>query len=339
MVRQRTKSICARVHKGVAEDAIHKLAIFGNINEQLKIMRDGDFIFIPVKKREGDFEFSMRSFERRQISIMKDLFASRAFRETFAGDAKRRWVHLGDAMIIKHEYIRYRKSRNLEKIARSLNVRSIYEDMGISGNTERTPECSLIYGPGGETFHRENGIVFAFDPSTTMFSPGNVNVRGRLSGIDLNGKVIFDMFAGIGYFSLPLTKRWSLKKVYASEINPVSYSFLKKNVIMNKSQDIIVPFLGDCRIAFPDIKANMIIMGHFDSLNYISSALMHSQIGTLINFHVLCASARSDQTHRSIQERARSLGALVDPVESSVVKSYSPRVDHVSLTVRVSKFL
>ena len=42
------------------------------------------------------------------------------------------------------------------------------------------------------------------------------------------------MFAGIGYFTIPIAVHSNVKKIYAIEINPVSYNFLCENIKLNK---------------------------------------------------------------------------------------------------------
>jgi len=338
MTYSRMMSLCVKVRKKDTNDAVQMLIRHGNLNSDLKIAQDGDFSYIPVRNKEGKFIFMSREFEYRMGAAKQNSFDSKAFMETFREPSKRRWIKLGNALIIKSEYIRSRRSRNLSRIAEAIGVESIYEDMGISKSIVRTPEYRLIYGHGGIITHRENGVLFSFNPALTMFSPGNINVRVDISKIDIYDKVVFDMFAGIGYFSLPIAKYGHLRRLYASEINPVSYSFLEMNIRKNRVQEKISPFLGDCRLAFPGVKADLIIMGHFDSPNYIASALVHSHAGTLINFHVL-SDGRVDTIQNSLQSKAKNLDALIDPLDVKVVKSYGPKIYHLSVMMRVARFL
>ena len=48
------------------------------------------------------------------------------------------------------------------------------------------------------------------------------------------------MFAGIGYFSLPIGKHSNPEKIYSIELNPVSYTFLEKNIKLNHLEEKIV---------------------------------------------------------------------------------------------------
>ncbi len=61
-----------------------------------------------------------------------------------------------------------------------------------------------------------------------MFSSGNMNERIRMSNISKPNEVVVDLFAGIGYFTLPIAVYSKPKKIYACEKNPISYDFFVK---------------------------------------------------------------------------------------------------------------
>lgn len=60
-------------------------------------------------------------------------------------------------------------------------------------------------------------------------------------------ELAIDMFAGIGYFTLPLAKYGKLHKLIAIEKNPNSFRYLSENVKLNHVMEIVTPVLGDNR--------------------------------------------------------------------------------------------
>lgn len=59
------------------------------------------------------------------------------------------------------------------------------------------------------------------------------------------GDVVYDMFAGIGPFSVPAAKKFCI--VYANDLNPESYRWLEQNIQLNKVKGDIIPSNKDGR--------------------------------------------------------------------------------------------
>ena len=77
-----------------------------------------------------------------------------------------------------------------------------------------------------------------------MWSKGNTTERKRMSTISDKGETVVDMFAGIGYFSIPMAVHSKPSKIYSIEINPISYGYLCENVYLNKVEDIVRAYIG-----------------------------------------------------------------------------------------------
>jgi len=136
------------------------------------------------------------------------------------------------------------------------------ETSGISG-VYRKPGVEIISGDRmTETIHVENGIRFKMDPQRIMFSSGNMVERRRMATISNSSETVVDLFAGIGYFSLPIAVYSKPKKIFACEINPIAYRYLCANVVLNHVTDIIEPLWGDNRKTAPKGCADRVILGY-----------------------------------------------------------------------------
>jgi len=150
------------------------------------------------------------------------------------------WQVIGDIIIVSiPDEIDSRKTL----IAKTLldmypRCKSVIQDFGIGGQF-RQPERKLIIGSHTETIHRENQCLFKMDVTGIMFSKGNLRERKRMSMVGA-GEVVVDMFAGIGYFSIPMAVHARPEQVISIEINPVSYGYLRENIQLNHVEDIIV---------------------------------------------------------------------------------------------------
>ena len=98
-----------------------------------------------------------------------------------------------------------------------------------------------------ETVIKENNILYKLDVARIEFSKGNFKERKRVWKSVRKDEVIVDMFAGIGYFTLPLAKFSQAKLIYAIDLNPKAIEYLKENLRMNYVSHKVVPILGDCR--------------------------------------------------------------------------------------------
>ena len=129
----------------------------------------------------------------------------------------------------------------------------------------REPNVKIIYGnKKTETIHIENGIRYKLDPQKVMFSSGNMDERIRMAKISNPKETVVDLFAGIGYFTLPMAVYSKPKKIFACEINPVAYDYLCKNIVQNDVTSIVEPLLGDNKTTAPKNVADRIIMGYID---------------------------------------------------------------------------
>jgi len=153
----------------------------------------------------------------------------------------------------------------------------------------RTPETKIVWGCGGEVCHREAGFSYILDPEKVMFSMGNREEKARIARMVRNQprpERIADMFAGIGYFSIPLAGTGA--DVHAMEINPVAFGYLVRTIEANGLSGRIMPSFGDSRCLLSGTY-DRIVMGHFDSVTMLPDALRHAAPGTIIHVHSIGA--------------------------------------------------
>ena len=85
----------------------------------------------------------------------------------------------------------------------------------------------MIYGDGTEVIQKENGISYSFDFTKSMFSRGNISEKIRFSKFDVQGQVVVDLFAGLGYWTASTSngRRW--KSLGTIEFGPKKLSKLR----------------------------------------------------------------------------------------------------------------
>lgn len=94
----------------------------------------------------------------------------------------------------------------------------------------------------------EQKIKQSFDLTKVMFSRGNISEKIRFGKLVHKNDVVLDMYAGIGYYTLPALIYGKAKHVYACEWNPDAIVALKYNLIQNGVDDRATVIVGDSRL-------------------------------------------------------------------------------------------
>ncbi|MHB1492204.1 MAG: class I SAM-dependent methyltransferase [Thermoplasmataceae archaeon] len=307
------------------------------INPNLRIISENQKRIIPTTKQiniepyeSGIFDFRTDS-EGSIDNILQD-----AVRK-FTGDSenKIRWHRMGKSIVIRPTGNSSLDAYAGDEIAKREKAISVYVSKGTVRGEKRFPEFELIAGKDGDIEYRENGIKYILNPTKIMISKGNINERNYLSRLKINPDRILDMFAGIGYFSLPAAKLYSECHVTCLDINEESLQYLRRAAILNGIEKNIEICNVDCRVFEDERKYSLVIMGNFKSYAYLVHALKHIEPGSRIIMHMLLPSERVAGAEYNIIERIKKLGynSIVEDVHK--VKSYSPHVWHISVTVLI----
>ena len=222
-------------------------------------------------------------------------------------------------------------------------IKTVARKVGPFEGAEKKPQMKIIAGEKQtEIIHKENGVYFKFDFTQLEFSKGNKGERMRIAKIVKPNETLVDMFAGIGYFSIPIAVYSQVKKIYAIDINPVAIHYLKENARINKVSHKIVPILGDCREVVNNLQAiaDRVIMGYIPfSRKFLATAFKFLKSKGILHWH--------ETFHKTelwegaidlIKKEAEKNGYRVNSIPyKKRVKSYAPKIYHVVMDVEVEK--
>jgi tRNA wybutosine-synthesizing protein 2 len=315
------------------------------VDRSLKISKRGDWVQIPLLS-EPPFDLSPFSARwdsdprlPRRIQAgdpqaqLAGLLQAAGIPQTLA---PRRWKRIGDVVILRLSAGARAHAPALGEIYGSvLRARTVLEDRsGIHGPL-RTPDVHVLWGDETETVHIEAGVRYSLDVARVMFSPGNIGERVGIADRVRPGSVVVDLFAGIGYFALPIAVRRKDAYVHACELNPVSYSYLVRNIHLNRVSNV-VPLLGDCRRVAPRGVADWVLMGHFDAREYLDVAFSSLRGKGTILYHELCPKEQyPDAMTRRLAAAARANWRDVVTIRTRVVKSFAPGILHAVAELHV----
>ena len=231
---QKSPSLAAIAKREDAAAALKRIICLGLLDKSRKVIKREDRVEIPVLGQLGEFDMVVQdrpSFYRK----LPDLSAALEDQipERLQSLLPRGWFILGEVIIVKiHPRVGDYQSHIGGALLRFYPRCSTgLADEGISGQL-RQPVRRTIVGSRSMTRHKENGVVFHLDASVVMFSHGNLRERMRMSRLG-QGETVVDMFAGIGYFSIPMAVHSRPRKILAIELNPQSYQFLCQNIEAN----------------------------------------------------------------------------------------------------------
>ena len=246
---------------------------------------------------------------------------------------KLKWKRIGDILILDSKF-QYDSYQDLENLSKKHNVKTIMKIDHIQG-TKREPVYNIIYGSETETINKENGCLFKLDLAKVMWSKGNNNERLRIAKLVEDDEVVLDMFAGIGYFSIPIGVHSNAKQIYSIEINPNSYFYLNENIKLNKL-DNVTPILGDCKIHAPKYKADRIVMGYVKTTHhYLDVAINCLNEGGILHYHETVPEKlmKTRPVDRIISQAG---DRDVEILKINKIKKYAPGVEHVVVDARIN---
>jgi tRNA wybutosine-synthesizing protein 2 len=253
-----------------------------------------------------------------------------------------RWEKIGDIVIIKLDDDLKKYSDIVGEIYGDfLDCKTVLNDVGGISGELREPNVKVIYGTNNtETAHKENKVRFKLDPQKVMFSSGNMDERLRMAKISSKDEVVVDLFAGIGYFTLPMAVHSTPKKIFACEKNKIAFDYLSKNIALNNVNSIVEPLFGDNRKIAPKNIADRVIMGYIGGTkDFLPIAIKSLNEGKgIIHFHEKYSDKiMPNKPLKTIEKKANKINRKIKLIQYKKVKSYAPGISHFVFDLSVGE--
>lgn len=251
-----------------------------------------------------------------------------------------KWEKIGDILIIKLNKNLKKYSKIIgEKYAEILKCKTVLNDIGGILGKYRVPKTEIIFGSENTvTIHKENSIKYKLDVQKIMFSSGNMYERKRMANISNKNEIVVDLFAGIGYFTLPLAVYSKPKKIYSCEINPIAYEYLCKNISLNNVTSVVEPIFGDNRKFAPKNVASRVIMGYIGNTHrFFPTAIECLKNGSgNVHYHdVFPDKLVPNKPLKIFKEISEKYNLKINLLNYKCIKSYAPGVSHIVFDIDI----
>uniref|UniRef100_H2Y0C0 tRNA(Phe) (4-demethylwyosine(37)-C(7)) aminocarboxypropyltransferase n=1 Tax=Ciona intestinalis TaxID=7719 RepID=H2Y0C0_CIOIN len=288
-------------------------------------------------------------------------------------DLPRKWEKHGDLVMLPSNCFHLKVWAQLPQeqlwkyVAEALNVNRVAQQKNILNSDYRSPQVVMLLGDDTWVTHIDNRIIYKFDITKSMFSSGNITEKIRMANLNCDGEIVIDMFAGIGYFTLPLLVHSKARFVHACEWNPDSVTALKANLLLNKVESKCKIYEGDNRVVCPTEVGDRIILGLIPTAeqSYIAACKALKVKGGIFHIHHNVTSIKNNDTEKgdikyenltcnrkikkdwmqwalntckqllTILKQVKSCNSMpgwcITLVHIERVKSYAPCIDHLVL--------
>lgn len=322
---------------------------------------------LQSKKERG------RSTGNKLETILKEILETygETWSEELRADLPRSFQRHGDLVLLGDNCFNLPDWKKIDQqlwsaVAKGLGAKRLAKMSRISSDGFRSPLVAVLLGEHSWVEHVDNRIRYEFDVTKCMFSSGNITEKLRLAGFDCRGETVVDLYAGIGYFTLPFLVHARAHHVHACEWNPDAVEALKKNLVSNRVSDHCTVHQGDNRkLQLCDV-ADRVNLGLIPSSEEgwpVACRLLKRATGGILHIHQNVTSpfqskaavpAIDDAAQRASGKRAdrevwqawandtaKRISSLLKDISGAAwltsiqhiehVKSYAPHIHHVVL--------
>lgn len=252
------------------------------------------------------------------------------------------YQRLGHVLLLRLPPVLWPHRRSVgEAWCAELGVTTVLARTGPIAGELREPRVEPIAGTETETEVVEHGVRWRLDAARLMFAMGNRTERQRARALVRPGERVADLFAGIGYFSVPAALRDRTVRVTAVEKNPVAFRYLTENARINGVADRLTGWCADNREApLPPGAFDRIFLGWLpDATPWLDRAVELAAAGPAsLHLH------RVADVREPLERTARRTGADVVAIGRKLsgaptareVKPYGPGRRHVVIDVALA---
>ncbi|QRV14190.1 class I SAM-dependent methyltransferase family protein [Haloterrigena salifodinae] len=246
---------CVRAPREEGEATRQRLADADLIDDEYELTVDDGSLYIPITDPDAipaEFEVVSRTLEERDTQTSPtDLLG---FEPTYE--------RLGRAALLDEDDDERAREIADAIVASDLPLETVLNKASKVKGETRVRDWELLAGANTEVVHREYGCEFLLDLAEVYFSPRLATERNRVveqvgsearsASENASGQRqraadehVFDMFAGVGPFVIPIAKRGA--ECVGVDVNPDAIDYLRENARRNGVEDRVTAICDDVR--------------------------------------------------------------------------------------------
>ncbi|XP_053552678.1 tRNA (guanine(37)-N1)-methyltransferase [Bombina bombina] len=236
-------------------------------------------------------------------------------------------------------------------------ITSVVNKTNIIDSTYRNFQMEVLAGEENMvTKVKENYSIYEFDFSKVYWNSRLGTEHDRIVGLLKAGDILFDVFAGVGPFTIPAARKHCM--VYANDLNPESYKWLVHNCKLNKVDNKVKTFnvdgrdfikttikqeLPNCmRLLTKEGKNKIHIVMNLPAmavefLNEFTQLLGDEDLTNVVLPTVHCYSfSKHDDPEKDVKERTETfLGTELDRCSIHLVRNVAPNKEMLCISFEV----
>ncbi len=227
-------------------------------------------------------------------------------------------------------------------LSKHKHIKTVLRKVGEVSGEYRVAKYEVLYGGKTETVAKEFGCRFLVDPTKVYYSSRLSTERGRIAKLVKEGERVLVMFAGVGPYAIVIAKLAKPKEVIGVEINPKAVEYFRKNVELNKVQDVVKVYEGDVREVVPKLEGKfdrVLMPAPYSAEDFVYLLKDKVKIGSYVHYYTFAGEEEEEELPKRVEELFKRHGMVVRVVNMRDCGSFAPRVYRYVLDLEVVDFV
>jgi len=316
-----------RVRRGKAEGLKKYLKGNGKLNSKYNVFESNSFIYFPLEvPADAKLEKEARRLGAEIVDVkFKQMVRGQCTEAIKIRNAARGYDLYGNIAIIDAEPSAAKRMAKLLFKANK-NIKTVIRKGGAVSGKYRVRKFSYV---AGETnyiaTYKENNCTFVFDVRKVFFSSRLSYERKRICDMVKDGERVMVMFAGVGPYAIEIAKAHKNNEVVAIELNREACKHLRKNIIINKTPNVVAEEGDVNKFAskYSGFAGRIIMPLPKDASNFLPAALKMSGKKCVIHYYAFCPAVEIDATIKERLMFIKSKGRKAKVLFYRIVRPYS----------------